>query len=384
LKTKALPHIAIVVNSIEPGSGVSNVAVAQAKALSQYFSISLLCAKGTLNYPNIKVFRVTEPKLLWLRRFGHVVREFILCRRFSKKLKAIHESNPLNFVLFHSHTSAAMSGLNKTLSTALVVHGDIFTRPKGSYDKLLTWFYKYNSKRAYRTIKLVIALSPVMKKKAISYGISSERVVVIPNGIDVNAISAKLVGKREREGIDLLFVGRLAPEKAPLVLLEALTLLDSPLVRLYMAGSGPQESMIRDFILDNGLNDQVKLLGHLQRSEIEKLYLTCDLLCVPSINDPLPTVVLEAMSIGLPVVASGIDGIPFMIDDSVNGLLVSPNKPKELSEAINRLAGSATFRKELAKAAQKKIIDRFSLDAVTKQLVDKIFEAIRDTNKFVQ
>jgi len=381
LKAKMLPHIAIVVNSVELGGGVSNVAIAQAKALSKYFSITLLCAKGTLNYPNIKVDSVTEPELLWLRRFGHVVREFILCRRFSKKLQTIHKSNPLDFVLFHSHTSAAMSGLTNTLPSGLVIHGDIFTRPKGSYDKLLTWFYKYNSKRAYRVIKLIIALSPAMRKKAISYGVSSERAIVIPNGIDVNIISAKRKDKIGNENIDLLFVGRLAPEKAPLVLLEALIMLD-PSIRLSIAGSGSQERAIREFISANGLKDRVKLLGHLQSSEIQELYLNCDLLCVPSISDPLPTVVLEAMSVGLPVVASDIDGIPFMIDDDLNGLLVPPNEPKELSLAINKLAGSAELRKEIAEAGQKKIIDSFSLDVVTKQLADKIFAAIEDTNKF--
>jgi len=380
LKTDSGPHIAIVVNSIEPGGGVSNVALAQAKALSQYFSVSLLCAHGSVNHKGIEVHRVAEPKIIWLRRFGHVVREYLLCRRFSSALCAISKSKPLNFVLFHSHSAAAMAKpkLGVSVPCGMVVHGDIFTRPKGSYDPLLTQFYKYSSKRAYQIIDLVIALSPSMRTKAIEYGADSRRVEVIPNGIDVCNTILEKSRKKSSEVIRLLFVGRLTVEKAPLVLLEAMTLLDTP-AKLIMAGAGPLEQTIEQFITSHDLRDRVELLGHLASSEINYLYNNSDVLCVPSIDDPLPTAILEAMNAGVPVVASDVDGIPFMVEDGVSGLLVPPNEPMALSQAIIKLASSDQLRSDFARAAQQRIKDEFSLTAVTKRLVESIEKTMKDS-----
>lgn len=379
MKTDSGPHIAIVVNSIEPGGGVSNVALAQAKALSQYYSVSLLCAHGSLSHENIELHTIAEPKLNWLRRFGHVVREYILCRRFASALCAINKAKSLSFVLFHSHSAAAMAKpkLGASVPCGMVVHGDIFTRPKGSYDALLTQFYKYSSKRAYHIMDLVIALSPAMRTKAVEYGAQSGRVVVVPNGIDVNKT------KNEKKSVDscdvtkLLFVGRLSFEKAPLVLLEAMTLLDKS-IKLAMAGTGPLEQTVRQFIKSHGLQDRVELLGHQTSTQIDSLYLNSDVLCVSSVNDPLPTVILEAMNVGVPVIASAVDGIPFMVEDGVSGLLVPPNEPRALSQAINKLVESTELRNDFSIAAVQRVNDKFSLIAVTKQLVESIEKTIED------
>lgn len=379
MKIERGQHIAIVVNSIEPGGGVSNVALAQAKALSQYFSISILCAYGALSHTGINVHRVIEPRLNWLRRFGHVVREYVLCRRFSSALVELNKVKPLSFVLFHSHSAAAMAkpNLGAFLPCGLVVHGDIFTRPKGSYDALLTWFYKHSSRRAYQTIDLLIALSPSMRVKALEYGVESHRVVIIPNGIDVNHTEVREISNTADGVFRLLLIGRLSVEKAPLVLLEALTLLDRS-IHLSIAGTGPLEPDVRQFIKSNHLKDRVALLGQLTPTQINDLYLNSDVLCVPSLNDPLPTVILEAMNAGVPVVASEVDGIPFMVKDGVTGILVPPNQPRLLSQAISKLVESAQLRGELARAARKRLNENFSLSAVTEQLVESIEKTIDD------
>jgi len=383
LQTEARPHIAIVVNSIEPGGGVSNVALAQAKALSEYFSISLLCAHGSLEHKDIEIHEVAEPKLFWMRRFGHAIREYLLCRRFSSALCAIDKVKPLRFVLFHSHTAIAMAKpklkakLGSSVPCGMVIHGDIFTRPKGSYDPLLTWFYKVSSKRAYRLADLVIALSPSMQAKAIEYGSRPQSVTVIPNGIEiVNAVPEKHSNKG-KDKFELLFVGRLSVEKAPLVLLKAMTMLDDS-IRLSIAGSGPLEMQVREFIDTSDLQDQVALLGHLATADINDLYINSDALCVPSINDPLPTVILEAMKLGLPVIASDIDGIPYMVEDGLTGSLVPANDPTALAKAITELSASAALQAQMSKAAKQRVNDKFSLTAVTTQLANSINDAIMD------
>ena len=82
------PHLVIVTNSIVAGSGVANAVRGQSQALCQYFDITIITAEGELDINSVSIYKVERPKLLWLRRFGHALREYGFCRRVARAISA--------------------------------------------------------------------------------------------------------------------------------------------------------------------------------------------------------------------------------------------------------------------------------------------------------
>lgn len=366
-------HVAIVVDSIIPGGGVNNIALNQSIALSQHFSVTIVCAHGKTENTGISTHQVNEPKLFWLKRYGHFLRALILSSRFCDKLKQIDAEHKIDFILFHSHLHAATARekLRQDLKMGMLIHGDIFTRPVGTYDPLLTRLYKWSSVKAYKSIELIVALSPYMREKAITYGAAKESVAVIPNGINIQDQPNTKKIPVEPNKFTVLFIGRLSKEKDPITLLKAMLLLDER-INLSIGGDGPLHNDIKNFIHDRGLSNRVTLHGHISAQKVNELYQQSDVFCIPSVSDPLPTVVLEAMSTGLPVIGTNVEGIPFMVEHNKNGLIVPPSNPEALAKAIEHLFNSPALRTEYGVAAKKRISDTFSLSSSTKKLIEHI------------
>lgn len=138
----------------------------------------------------------------------------------------------------------------------------------------------------------------------------------------------------------LLYIGRLVTEKGLWPLLEAFQM-QKTASTLLVAGEGPLMEPVRTLIQTNGLEERIKLLGYLPPRCLRPLLLESDLLIVPSIwEEPLGLVVLEGLACGVPVVATSVGGVPEMIQDGVNGQLVSPNDAVALANAIDGILGN--------------------------------------------
>jgi glycosyltransferase involved in cell wall biosynthesis len=260
---------------------------------------------------------------------------------------------------------------------ALVTHGDIFDRPPGTYDLALTWLYKLTTPVAYRHAALIVALSPHMARCALARGARPSAVSVIPNGIDPSELarSGGPAGERAPSlGIRLLFVGRLAVEKGVDVLLDACAILGRLGLdfHLKVAGDGPRQSSLRARARMLGLDSLVDFSGQVSRSALGATYREADIVCVPSLNDPLPTVVLEAMAAGCCIVASAVGGIPFLLESGVNGALVPPGEPQRLADTIRSLADDRGLRSAMGSRAQATAAERFSWEAIGRQLCDAV------------
>ena len=381
------PRLAIVVNSVVPGSGVANVARAQAIGLTQYFDIELLCANGSIEHPQINITHVKHLELYWLRRFGHVVREFMFCRRLSKALAQIQAINPVDFVLFHSHTSAALS-VRKNLHGCphgAVIHGDIFNRPKGTYDPLLTHLYKWASKKVNRTADMIVALAPGMHASLLQYGVKAEQIEVIPNGLGQSWLEPSTRAFDTHRANKILMIGRLSVEKDPLTLIRAMKLVashpQSSSATLNIVGDGPLREACVKLIAELELKDTVKMLGITDAAQVKQLYCEHDILCVPSVSDPLPTVILEAMSQELAVVGADTDGIPHMVLNDQTGLIVTPNQPAELAQALIKLISAPATVREYGKNGRDRMVAEFTLETSCAKLFNAINKRIDSFNK---
>jgi glycosyltransferase involved in cell wall biosynthesis len=169
------------------------------------------------------------------------------------------------------------------------------------------------------------------------HGVASERVVFIPQGVDVPEWSSD-PGVEPPEGV---MVANFHAYKGHDVLLRALAEI-SPKVRVRLCGVGAERELMRDLAVSLGLSDHVIFVD--PPAEVPRELRTAQFLVHPSRTEGLPNAVLEAMAAGLPIVASDVGGIPTLIDDGVNGLLVPPSDVKALADALRHLIAAPEAR----------------------------------------
>jgi glycosyltransferase involved in cell wall biosynthesis len=192
------------------------------------------------------------------------------------------------------------------------------------------------------------------------------------------------VGSPGDERPIVLAVGRLVEKKGFDVLLEAASILAARGVafRCWIAGEGPERERLSAMIRGWNLEGAVELLGPVCQDRLAgDLYLRAHVLAQPSIvtpdgdQDGIPTVVLEAMTVGLPVVATTVSGIPEAIEDGETGLLVGPRDPRALADALARVLADDALAERLASKARRRIEERFNLRENAKRLVRAMRQA---------
>lgn len=192
---------------------------------------------------------------------------------------------------------------------------------------------------AYR----VIALSRAMQQRVVELGVASEKVLVQYNGVDGERFRPDSKGDSRRQlgytGASPLicYVGNLQPEKGPDILINGFKVLTEKMrarrAELVVLGDGPLMRSLESLVREYGLDGRVRLLGRRPNAEVAAWVSAADVLCLPSLREGCPNVVLEALASGRPVVASNVGGVPELLDKD-NGLLVPPGQPQLLGEAL--------------------------------------------------
>ena len=202
-------------------------------------------------------------------------------------------------------------------------------------------------------------------------GAPPEKVHSILNGIDFDRARISGAGAAERirrefaaeQSHLLLIVARLHPEKGHTYLFKALSDIRSRVskpVRLLVAGAGPFESAYRKEVSALGCDDVVSFLGF--RKDSADLMTAADLVILPSLAEAFGLTLTEALYLGTPVVATRVGGIPEIVDDGVDGLLVPPADSKALADAIVDLLNNGDRRTLMAGAGREKVVTRFRFD----------------------
>jgi glycosyltransferase involved in cell wall biosynthesis len=181
------------------------------------------------------------------------------------------------------------------------------------------------------------------------YRIDPERVVVIPNGVeDAFYYPDERVPRAKPR---LLFVGRLSNQKNLPLLLQALAGV-SDQFETTIVGDGELEAQLKE--LSAGLNLQnVRFYGRADGDELRNLYRNADIFVLPSEREGMPLVLLEALAMGLPVVATDIPGTRDVIHDGVNGRLVALGDAAALREALFSVTSSPETYRRMSEASRK-------------------------------
>ncbi|MEM6500029.1 MAG: glycosyltransferase family 4 protein [Pseudomonadota bacterium] len=168
----------------------------------------------------------------------------------------------------------------------------------------------------------------------------------------------------------LLFVGRLAGVKGVPVLFEALRSLraSTPEIHLTLIGDGPERAALEDKARVMGLQGSVTFAGYQSQAEVAEALSDTDIFVLPSFAEGVPVVLMEALASAVPVITSRIAGVPELVQDKVNGLLVPPGDPRALSDAIQKLAATPDLRKQYGQAGQAKVQEQYNVEHESKWL----------------
>ena len=222
-------------------------------------------------------------------------------------------------------------------------------------------------KRVFRSADAITVNSPADEKYI--YRLVPEvegRVFVVPNAIDEERLrriletqgEVKMEGGRESERFKLLFVGRLITRKGVEWLIKAMRIVRElrKEVMCLIVGEGEDEAYLRKLAASLRLGEHVRFLGRVSDKELVSLYLTSDAFVLPSISEGCPTVLLEAMYFGLPVVATNLPGMRDVFKGAA--ILVPPKDPHALAEAILLLLDDEELRSRLAVQGRKLVKER--------------------------
>ena len=169
----------------------------------------------------------------------------------------------------------------------------------------------------------------------------------------------------------LVCIGRLSADKAPLTLIPAVAQLLAEGLRfgLVLVGDGELRPELERTIADHGLQGQVRITGWLDSAGVRRELLAARALVLPSFAEGLPMVIMEAMAVGRPVVASRIAGIPELVRDGVDGWLFAPGSPEALTNALRDAlyAGSAQLG-QMGRSGLERVRERHDIDRSALQL----------------
>jgi glycosyltransferase involved in cell wall biosynthesis len=232
----------------------------------------------------------------------------------------------------------------------------------------------------------VICVSEDLHNRALACGVAADRCHLIENAIDTDEFSRRIDtgGAKRRAGFStdrfvIGAVGRLSAEKGFDVLIRVVhrLLREGHNVELVIAGDGDAEPSLRALIDELGLRDRVRLLGYC--ADTRDLYESLDLFVLSSLREGLPNVVLEALAMEVPVVATRVAGVPRLIQDEENGVLVEPGSVESLAHGISRLVADAPARARLASAGRRTVLDHYSF-AARMQKIRAIYDGLLGRN----
>ncbi len=214
----------------------------------------------------------------------------------------------------------------------------------------------------------VLCVSDDLRDHCVARGVPADRCSLIENGIDTVEYSrpessAKNRAANVRSRFVIGAVGRLSEEKGFDILIRSVHRLvqDGVNVELRIAGDGDAKSGLQRLITELGVSDRVQLVGHV--ADTRGFYDAIDVFALSSRREGLPNVVLEALAMEVPVVATRVNGVPRLIRDGATGILVEPDSVDALAGGLTRILDDQDLRGNMAAAGRREVESNYSFTA---------------------
>ena len=329
------------------------------------------------DYDNIKVY---SPKYILFPKLSESIHAYLLTIGIRKCVKSLHKSKP--FSVIHSHwlypDGVAASAISEELRIPHLMTGlgcdiNISLYQRGKRPKILS---------ALALADSITVKANNLKLELVKNGVPESRVEVIPNGIDLNKFSImnrnrcrELLGMTA-DGPIILFIGRLSTEKDVNTLISAAGLLKDTeaMPTIYLVGDGPLRHSLSSHATNLGIADNVIFCGRVEHNKLKNWLGAADYLCLPSLREGCPNVVLEALACGKPVIGSRVGAIPDLVAKD-SGVLFEPGNAEDLARAI-REATDLQWDQENIRAG----VSQFTWDSAAKNY-DRLYGSISNDHK---
>lgn len=286
----------------------------------------------------------------------------------SRRLARILEQHGIQVVHVHGYKATVFCALARRWYPFAMVkteHGLPEPEAGGPISAWRNRLYYWLDRVAARSAHATVCYVTEDLRKYYEQAHSGLNAMVIPNGVPAMERSQFLRPPDMREAwFNLLIAGRLDRVKGHHLAIEAVAAEElSADVHLHIVGVGPREPELQALAESLGVSDRVHMLGF--RRNVYDYIAYSNALLMPSLHEGLPYTLLEAMALGIPVIASRVGGLAEVIQDNATGLLVPPHDVAALAAAIQQLHRDDALRARLGKAARQAQRTRYSLEAMT-------------------
>jgi glycosyltransferase involved in cell wall biosynthesis len=322
---------------------------------------------------NINIYRLPY---LQLYPFHAKIYQFFQSRIF-RKLES-------NFDLVHIHHPFSPP-VNTTLPKLVTFHSSLGELESGSIEAqnnyslpnipkpLLSLIGKYFRIYEHKVIANVDLISTVSNALANElknhYKLIDDSINVLGNGVDTNLFTPVNI---KDNGTYILYTGRLSWNKGLIDLIRSAKKIIQryPDISFVITGRGPIEHYLRELVTNMKLDNNFSFLGFVDMKRLIKTYQNASIYIFPSYYEGLPTSLLEAMACGVPVIATGVGGIPEVVNDGKNGFIVPIKNPEAIANSVIKLLENQKSRKKMGKIARKTIEENYSWDSIASKALE--------------
>tara|TARA_B110000014_G_scaffold69300_1_gene47315 strand:+ start:102 stop:1244 length:1143 start_codon:yes stop_codon:yes gene_type:complete len=290
-----------------------------------------------------------------------------------------------DFTIIHTHSSKAgllarlAAVLNKTPIVIHTIHGFAFNDFMNGLKKN---FFIYLEKLLAKWTDVLITVSNLNKKKIIDLNIAHEnKIKNIYSGIDLSLFTNKRNDdfrkelNLENDHLLLGSVGRLSDQKDPITMIEAFGIISKPFPNAHLAlvGDGELKGKILEKIDQLKLNGRIHLTGN--KNNPWSVYHSMDLFIMSSIYEGLGRSITEALSCGVPVVCTDVEGVPEIVRDNITGILVPPKDANKLADGIIRTLNDMETAKKMAEEGRRFVKDNFDVNKMVND-IDSLYNTL--------
>ncbi|MCH8801835.1 MAG: glycosyltransferase [Chloroflexi bacterium] len=292
---------------------------------------------------------------------------------------ARRQHEPYDVVHAHGNLCALLLSLHSDLGTLIYT----MHNPTPWICKYEDWQERVMHTLVTRTIEVplwrrcqgVIALTPEIAHEVARFGVPRDRIHTIGNGVDHDFYRPSSP-RHNLDGFDgvtlgrpyCIFVGQLMKRKGVHYLLKALS--QTPDLSCLIVGEGPERESLTALAHSLGISDRVVFAGARPPADLPGYYSAADFFVLPSLAEAFPLVLLEAMSCGLPVIATKADGTLAIVRDGYNGLVVEPGDVAGLASRLREMTADNTLRRIMGARARETVVNHWGWDKITNEVLN--------------